>query len=86
MPTPTMLSHGFSIPVTKEIAYTLCHYVVSPIQLFLLVVLDYERAKFQEKIFLIKFGSKEVVSLIEFIEDQGHILLSSRPFMVKRST
>lgn len=49
------------------------HYDVCHIQLPQLIVLAYKKANLLEKTFSVKFGYKKIVSLIEFIEDQGKL-------------
>lgn len=68
-----MLWRGFPLFITIETEKIICHYNVFLIQLPLFIVLIYERVKFLNKTFSLKFGDKEIVSLIEFVEDQWQI-------------
>lgn len=69
--TLAMLCHGFPLPIWNDMEKILLYYEVSPLQLPLLVILVYKRAKIQEKVFPKKSVNKEIVVLIEVFERQG---------------
>lgn len=68
---PVMHWYGFPLPITKEMVKILHRYDVYLIQILALIVLVYERLKFLEKTFFVKFGYEAMVSQINLVEDQG---------------
>lgn len=68
MITSVMLWYSFLVLITGDMTRILHHYDVCSIQLSSLIVLAYERDKFLEKKFTVKFGYEEIVFLIDFNE------------------
>lgn len=84
MVVSVMLWHGFHVLITEHMAQILHYYDVCLTQLPPINVLAHERDKFFQNIISVKVDYDEIMSVIEFIEDHGHLFLVSKTFYCEK--